>query len=182
MSTPTPLSVDEWAALEAKRLLRTQTMTVADVCLAAARRAPGIRAAAEAIHALLLLGDADISSTIPVEVAEAAKAQACASSDVDRVARVRNWLKRSPYELKKAKTALAAFAVAAPVAHLASQDTGVQDDEEFTQRKLLVEVCKAAVNSARHTACTTVTRRFNYPLQVSRRPQVQARRRKRARF
>jgi hypothetical protein len=138
---------------------------VAVTAEAAARRAPGLKAAAEALHQLCATSHPS-AGAIPVEVRAEAERWAVASTDAALCARVGAWLLKAPYELKKGRTPLAAIAAAAPVAAVSVQDPGVPCDPD------LKAVCEGWVRAAqkRHRAevrAHRLRRRLDAPLGAS---------------
>ena len=121
-----PLTLREYASSEAARLIEKTRSTDARICQdavqAAARRAPGIKAAAEALHQLTIAGSDDIKRSIPVDVKAFVVANAEASSNTNLVERIGTWLKASPWELTRCSSAAAALAAVAPVADVRTQD------------------------------------------------------------
>lgn len=110
-----PKTTIEWAVEEVCRLAkRPSRHTDAALATQAARRAPAMKAAAEAIHSVALAAR-PAAKSIPAAVVKAVCASTTPSGDASLIARVECWLLASPVELRKARTALAALAAAAAV-------------------------------------------------------------------
>ena len=157
----TPSTVEEWAALEAKRLVESKKVTHPVAITRAARLAPGLLAAAEGIHSILSEhSEAPAALAIPEDVAQAArKARRC--EDKVLVSRLCEWLAHSPHELRKANSVHAAFAVAAQVALLVVQ-TRIDPSLEATCREALAKTTRNTVRyvHTRHAhSVRTPTRR-----------------------
>merc|ERR1719198_1386467 len=137
-------SVLDYAIAEARRIfvpIRALPNTVMaeaaehavdHAAITAARRAPGIKAAAEALHALLL--QKDESFNIPSDVAKEVSSTTTPSTDVALVARVAKWLEASPHELKRCKNAAAALVVTAPIALFETQLKTTAPDPKLVEQ------------------------------------------------
>jgi len=124
-------SLQDWAIAEATRLGERMRLADAQVTAeTAARRAPGLKAAAEALNQLCATSHPS-AGAIPAEVRAEAKKWAAASTDAALCARVGTWLLHAPYELTKGRTPLAAIAAAAPVAAVSVQDPRVPCDPDL---------------------------------------------------
>lgn len=149
-----------FATSECRRILHSRpTIPTAEAAKAAARRAPALLAVAAGLHTIALSHESEesVRRAIPLEVRDAATARTVPSEDAGLIARLTAWLKRSPYELKKAKSPEAAFAVATPIASIraAEQDTA------------LVAACMEAFKS--RPARASRAAQYRYPDAVSRR-------------
>ena len=148
-----------FATSECRRILHSRpTIPTAEAAKAAARRAPALLAVAAGLHTIALSHESEesVRRAIPLEVRDAATARTVPSEDAGLIARLTAWLKRSPYELKKAKSPEAAFAVAAPIASIrAEEDTA------------LVAACMEAFKS--RPARASRAAQYRYPDAVSHR-------------
>ena len=145
-ATPAVRSVKDWAVAEALRLYPKKAKEVA--AAAAARRAPGLMAAAEALDRLAGRADDFLLEAIPQPVRDYLDAAGApmeegevGSVDDATIDRVEKWLRRSPYELKKVSSPLAAIAAAAPVALFQVQNTDEASDPD------LVKACLEALEN-----------------------------------
>ena len=145
-ATPAARSVKDWAVAEALRLYPKKAKEVA--AAAAARRAPGLMAAAEALDRLAGRADDFLLEAIPQPVRDYLDAAGApmeegevGSVDDATIDRVEKWLRRSPYELKKVSSPLAAIAAAAPVALFQVQNTAEASDPD------LVKACLEALEN-----------------------------------
>ena len=131
-SRRTPL--EEWAVAEAVRLVESKySIDMGVAAQAAARRAPGLLAAALALRQLTLIeGDAFLAKAIPPHVREAV-AGVEGSTDNNTVDRVHKWLRSAPYELSKCACAIAAIAAAAPVALVQTQSKDAPRDTKLEE-------------------------------------------------
>ena len=140
-----PLTLREYATAEATRLMARAKATDGQACReciqTAARRAPGIKAGAEALHQLTITGSDEIKSTIPSDVKAFVVESAVASTDANIVERIGAWLKAAPWELQvqRCNAALAALAAVAPVADVRTQDKknrNIELEEEVAAHRL----------------------------------------------
>ena len=138
-----PLTLREYATAEATRLMARAKATDDQACReciqTAARRAPGIKAGAEALHQLTITGSDEIKSTIPFDVKAFVVESAVASTDANIVERIGAWLKAAPWELQRCNAALAALAAVAPVADVRTQDKknrNIELEEEVAAHRL----------------------------------------------
>jgi hypothetical protein len=132
MDAPPTKSLVDWAVAEALRLVTTRKGAEKEAAaIAAARRAPGLQAAACALKRLsLVTGDALLQAAIPQSVRDEVAAEK-PSVDEKVVSRVDKWLRAAPYELTRAKSATAAIAAACPVALLQTQQIDAPRNEEL---------------------------------------------------
>lgn len=137
-TTTKPLAA--WAAGEAERVFRSRKITADEAAIAAARRAPGLKAAAEALHAILISGD---SVSIPAELATLVEQSAVPSTDTELVAKCKKWLHEFPHELKRCRSAAAALAAMAPIALISVQLPTTERDPELEAQ------CKARLANLR---------------------------------
>lgn len=140
-----PRSLEDWAIEEAVRLTSRdkgrQSATAAS--RAAARRAEGMQAAAEALRALVTDEAAPPAQRlIPSVVAAEVTATAICASEHDLIDRVAQWLVQNPHVLKSCRSGLAAVAAVAPIAKVASQLPDHRD-------AALETVCELALASLR---------------------------------
>ena len=128
-------SLSEWAVAEALRLAQKKPLDKAAAATAAARRAPGIKAAANVLKRLSLVDDDFLRKAIPPAIrAEVAHAEP--STDDAMTERVHRWLKSAPYELSRCNTAVAGLAAAAPVAVVKTQMIEEPVDEALEKAAL----------------------------------------------
>ncbi len=138
-------STTDWAKIEALRLrakARAWQMSDEEIARTAARRAPGLKLAAESLHAITKRGNTAVSAMVPDDVKELVQSSAAASTDEQLIARMSKWLSASPHELKRCHKAAAALAAAAPVALVSTQHTSAPRDQD------LEEACKQALAAA----------------------------------
>lgn len=108
-------------ALQEYRRIASPKKKDSDVITASCRRAPGIKAAAEALKALVAKADQaalHIPETLRAELA----VRVIEASDPALVERMRLWLLQAPHELTRCKGCATMLAVAAPIALLSVQD------------------------------------------------------------
>ena len=128
---PTLKSVDDWAIGEAMRL--RHRMSVDKAAQVAARRAPGLLLAAQALHRLTLLNSND--KTIPTFVRlEVQRSCVPLEPNDATVTKLLKWLAAAPYELTRCSTAASAIAAAAPVALVKTQDPNLPRDEALERK------------------------------------------------
>lgn len=148
VATTSPRSLEEWAVAEAKRIMTARQTEQAVAAKAAARRAPGLMAAARALRRL---SDVDeLTKAIPLNVRNEVAGEDPTLADDEAVTKVHQWLNRSPFELTRCKLALAAIAAAAPIARIETQkpDSG----DAALEAKVLMILEQSAVRRQQRNA------------------------------
>lgn len=153
-----PRLLEDWAVEEAVRLTSRNKgrQSVTGAARAAARRAEGMKAAAEALRALVADKAAPpVQRLIPSVVAAEVTTTAICASDRDLIDRVTQWLMENPHVLKPCRSGLAGVAAVAPIAKFASQLPEHRDTA-------LETVCELALaNLKRERRVSTSSRPFN---------------------
>ena len=158
------LTVREWAVEEAIRVVTKSPRTSnADAARAAARRAAGLKAAAEAIGQLCRADDTAhlIPESIRLYLQSRISNEADGITDQNHIIRkrIRNWLLANPCELTRCKTPLAAIAAAAPVAIIDAQLLTPIDGE----LERVVEIAMESATESLSKLCTTAHREHRTP-------------------
>jgi len=141
MSTLTDFAVEEAIRISASKKAPEL------LARAAARRAPGLKLAAEALHRLLLTGDPTLIKAIPECVSAQVRGRgnifpsAPTEQGAEACARIERWLRAAPYVLSSCRSVGAALAAAAPVAMIETQNTSATPCAE------LEVACLAALSS-----------------------------------
>ena len=162
-----PRSLEDWAVAEAARLFsrKKHTLSMDAAAQAAARRAPGMKAAAEAFFAILH-DDTGADLLIPAKVAAEVRATAAPSSNHIVIERVKCWLTANEHALKSCTSGLAAIAASAPVALIASQQLDAERDLN------LEKLCKKTLTRLKRKATTRCTARPTLALPARHRRRV----------
>lgn len=126
-------TLTDWAVKEALRMFGAgHGKTAAAIAVTAARRAPGLAAAAEALRTLSYRGG-PTSKAISASLASYIHRHAPISTDDKTIDRVKKWLIEHPYELVRCRCPLAALAAAAPIAMISTQMTSTPRNVELEQ-------------------------------------------------
>lgn len=135
-------TVVEYGTAEALRLVSSRRVDDAAAAQAAARRAPGIKAAAEALCRIVGESEELALRSLPSSLRAEVTACAAPSESEPLVGRMVSWLRSNPHALLSCKTPGAALAAAAPIAMYS-----VQCPTTAPRNLELEAACKAVIAS-----------------------------------